>query len=81
MNQPGEIPPKQDPPAGSLPPKLPPTPSTGIKQDVFALGDGPVVIHWPATLSQAGYDDVASWLDILRRKMKRTIETGIPKQN
>lgn len=50
--------------------------STAIRQDVFSLSEGPVTIQWPATLSQESYQDISDWLEILRRKIGRSVKVG-----
>ena len=45
----------------------------GIRQDVFSLAEGPVTIQWPASLSQNSYQDVADWLEIVKRKIGRSV--------
>jgi hypothetical protein len=44
-----------------------------IRQDVFSLVEGPVTIQWPAVLSAASFEDLSAWLDILKRKIGRSI--------
>lgn len=44
-----------------------------MRQDVFSLAEGDVTIQWPASLSQESYVDLADWLDILKRKMARSV--------
>jgi len=62
---------QQPPPLGKLP--LPP-PAQGAFQDVFSLSEGPVTIQWPASLSPESYEDLAAWLDILKRKIGRSVQ-------
>ena len=47
----------------------------GMKQDTYTLDEGDVVLQWPAKLSQEGYEDVKAWLDLIARKMKRSVVT------
>ncbi len=44
-----------------------------IKQDIFALDEGQIVIQWPTILSEASFDDVKDWLKILQRKIGRCV--------
>ena len=46
----------------------------GVRQDVFSLGEGTVTIQWPATLSPESFEDVSAWLDILKRKIGRSVK-------
>jgi hypothetical protein len=43
------------------------------RQDVFSLTEGPVTIQWPATLSPESYEDLGDWLDIVKRKIGRSV--------
>lgn len=45
----------------------------GMKEDVFTLEEGPVVIQYPEHLSQDSFDDLESWLQLVIRKAKRSI--------
>jgi hypothetical protein len=73
--------PPPPPPAGQLTPeqqraqflKPPPPPAQGIRQDVFSLGEGTVTIQWPASLSPESFEDLSGWLDILKRKIGRSV--------
>jgi hypothetical protein len=53
----------------------PPPPAQGVRQDVFSLGEGTVTIQWPASLSPESFEDVSAWLDILKRKIGRSVKT------
>jgi hypothetical protein len=72
------------PPGGNLTPEqqrsqflkpLPPTPppAPGIKQDVFSIGEGEITVRWPSSLSADSFEDVSAWLDILKRKIGRSV--------
>jgi len=50
--------------------------ASGFKQDVFSLDEGDVVLRWPAGLSQESYEDVKGWLEVVLRKVARSV--GIP---
>jgi hypothetical protein len=61
------------------PQNIPATPPTlaenkGSRQDVFSLSEGPVVLNWPAALSKDSFDDLSAWLDIVKRKIGRSIK-------
>jgi len=53
-------------------PRLTPPPP-GTRQDVFSLAEGPVTIQWPASLGPDSFEDLAAWLDILKRKIGRSV--------
>jgi hypothetical protein len=57
-------------PAGRL--VLPPK-GVGMRREVFSLTEGDVVIQWPEHLSQESFEDVSDWLQILQRKIKRSV--------
>lgn len=48
-----------------------------VRQDIFSLSEGPVTIQWPASLSAESYEDVADWLEIVKRKIGRSVATEI----
>jgi hypothetical protein len=48
----------------------------GIRQDVFSLAEGPVTIQWPASLSPESYQDLGDWLDIVKRKIGRSVKAA-----
>jgi hypothetical protein len=62
-----------------LPLKRQDHPSAGTRQDVFSLAEGPVTIQWPATLSADSFEDFSAWLDILKRKIGRSVVGMEPK--
>ena len=77
-----------DPPAAAPPPPPlgggPPTPRvvvqekplSGTRQDIFTLAEGQVAIQWPASLSPESFEDFSAWLDIVKRKIGRSVKTG-----
>lgn len=46
----------------------------GMKEDVFTLEEGPVVIQYPERLSRESFEDFESWLQLIIRKAKRSAE-------
>ena len=44
-----------------------------MKEDVFALAEGDVVLQWPESLSQESFKDLKAWADIVLRKIEREI--------
>ncbi|MBG9388357.1 hypothetical protein [Caenimonas aquaedulcis] len=55
-----------------------PLKGVGMRQEVFSLAEGDVVVQWPAQLSKDSLQDVADWLPILERKIKRSVSTEAP---
>ena len=53
-------------------------PVPGTKQEIFALDQGEVVIQWPTSLTEADYEDIEPWIDILKRKIKRCVHSKPP---
>ncbi|MFA6312316.1 MAG: hypothetical protein WCV99_11100 [Sterolibacterium sp.] len=47
--------------------------TTGFRQDVFSLDEGPIVLRWPEKLSAESYEDFESWIQLQLRKIKRSI--------
>jgi hypothetical protein len=47
--------------------------TAGTKQDVFSLPEGEVVLQWPEPLSPESYEDFESWLNLVLRKVKRSV--------
>jgi hypothetical protein len=45
----------------------------GHKQDVFSLPEGEVVLEWPEPLSSESYEDFESWINLVLRKVKRSV--------
>ena len=44
-----------------------------MKEDVFSLTEGDVVLQWPELLSQESFEDLKAWADIVLRKIEREI--------
>jgi hypothetical protein len=44
-----------------------------MRQDVFSLAEGEAVIHWPTPLSEDSITDLEEWLDLVKRKIKRSV--------
>jgi hypothetical protein len=47
--------------------------AAGSRHDVFSLPEGPVTIEWPAALRPESYQDLAAWLEIVKRKIGRSL--------
>jgi len=57
--------------------KVTPTDSataTLIRQDVFTLDEGQVVLRWPSNMSASSYEDFKTWIELQLRKIGRSIE-------
>jgi hypothetical protein len=46
-----------------------------MKQDVFSLAEGEVVLSWPTPLSADSVEDLKAWLQIMERKITRSRES------
>jgi hypothetical protein len=44
----------------------------GMKQDVFSLAEGEVVLSWPTPLSLDSIEDLKQWLKLMERKIARS---------
>jgi len=47
--------------------------SNDYRSDVFSLTEGTVSLSWPKTLSPESFQDFSDWLDLLKRKIERTV--------
>jgi hypothetical protein len=47
--------------------------NANMKQDVFSLSEGDVVLSWPTSLSQDSLDDLKAWLKLMERKISRSL--------
>jgi hypothetical protein len=45
-----------------------------VRQDVFSLTEGTITIQWPASLSQESFQDFSDWLELLKRRIQRSVE-------
>ncbi len=66
-------PPVSTPSTVSSQPTIPLLMRPGMKQDVFSLEEGQVVIQWPESLSQESYEDFEGWINLILRRAKRSI--------
>lgn len=48
----------------------------GIKEDVFSLDEGAVVLQWPERLSKASAEDLQDWLELIGRKIRRAASSA-----
>ena len=46
-----------------------------MRQDVFSVTEGDVVLSWPASLSADSIQEVKDWLKIAERKIVRSEKT------
>ncbi len=50
-----------------------PAPKPGMRNDVFTLDEGEVIIQWPDHMSPESYEDFESWLGLIAKKAKRVV--------
>lgn len=50
--------------------------AAGVKRDIFSLNEGEVVIQWPSPLSSDSVDDLSAWLELVKRKIARSVVAG-----
>jgi hypothetical protein len=55
---------------------MPTTPPAGLRQDVFSLAEGDITIQWPTIISRESFEDLSAWIDILKRKIGRSVKTA-----
>jgi hypothetical protein len=46
----------------------------GMKQDTFTLDEGQIVVQWPAKLAPESFEDFTDWLELLHRKIGRSVD-------
>jgi hypothetical protein len=51
-------------------------PKVGMKEDVFTLDEGEVVLQWPERLSKESFEDLETWMGLQLRKIKRRVVEG-----
>lgn len=44
-----------------------------MRQDTFTLGEGQLLIQFPANLSPESFEDLTDWLVLQHRKIGRTV--------
>jgi len=49
-----------------------------MRQDVFSVDEGEVVLSWPVALSQDSITDIKEWLKIAERKITRSLKAEAP---
>jgi len=47
--------------------------TTHMKEDVYTVDAGDVVLQWPARMSDDERQDLDDWLDLMKRKIKRSV--------
>jgi len=50
--------------------------ASGSKEDVYTLSSGDAVLQWPERITQEEFDELGDWLDLMRRKLKRSVVSG-----
>ena len=56
-------------------------PSPGMNNEVFALEEGEVTLQWPANMSSESYEEFKEWLNLLAKKIKRTVDKADAQNN
>ena len=52
----------------AIPPKPP-----EMREDVFSLTEGDIILQWPTAISPESYADMKDWLDLVLRKIERKV--------
>jgi hypothetical protein len=52
--------------------------SATMKQDIFSVAEGEVVLSWPTPLSADSIEDLKAWLKIIERKISRSLPSSVP---
>lgn len=50
----------------------------GTKVDTFTLKDGQVILRWPGRIRLDEYPDLEAWLQLMIRKVKRSVREYEP---
>jgi hypothetical protein len=56
---------------------IPPPPYSSLR-DVFSTSEGEAIFEWPREISESSYQDLVDWMEILKRKMKRSVKDLSP---
>jgi hypothetical protein len=48
-----------------------------MRQDVFSITEGDVVLSWPASLSLESIEEIKDWLKIAERKITRSEKSKV----
>jgi hypothetical protein len=69
---------KIEPPPGALglSGAAPRIAASAMRQDVFNLDEGPVVLQYPVKMSAASYQDFEDWINLQLKKIKRGSDQG-----
>jgi hypothetical protein len=51
-----------------------PVMKSGTQQATFPLDEGEVFFQWPEQLSQTSLEDLETWLDLVKRKIERSVK-------
>jgi hypothetical protein len=49
-----------------------------ILHRVYTLSSGDAVLQWPERITQEEFDELGDWLDLMRRKLKRSVVSDAP---
>ena len=49
--------------------------SADMRQETFTLSESEILIQFPSNMTMDDYEDLEGWLEILKRKIKRSIKT------
>ena len=52
----------------------------GTKEDIYTLSSGDAVLQWPDRITQAEFEELGDWLDLMRRKLKRSVVSESPEE-
>ncbi|MCG8672831.1 MAG: hypothetical protein MI867_25765, partial [Pseudomonadales bacterium] len=62
-------------PVSGTPPQTAPPVGANMRQETFTLSDSEILIQFPSTMSEEDFEDLEGWLEIFKRKVKRSISS------
>lgn len=60
---------------------MPPHMGVNMRQETFTLSDSEILIQFPSTMSEDDFEDFEGWLEIFKRKVRRSIKSEQHEEN
>lgn len=52
-------------------------PSVVAIQDTYTTKAGEMIVRWPDDLSQEEYEDIEGWLEMIKKKIRRSVKNAV----